>query len=272
MRSSPRAPMTGFLPELKLTVSAQTEQMALFPRRTTIEYFAPGLTAEALGEAEVDDGFRYKLKDDKLGQRVKANEWLGVKIGEEIGICSPSVSVIECQDGKLVFGSRLIANVVDEVRAGCILRGSLSAPQREQLCQILSRIYAYDMFINNPDRHDGNFIFVEDGGVNRAYAIDYAQGVFSDWPWIGFPSAGTHTCRYGKLLRQRHGFNLDAALEICDRLQALPTGFLQGVFNNMPPDWADQQIRSEFLGMWSGTGRRERLAALRQGLSDGTLL
>jgi hypothetical protein len=87
----------------------------MFPRKSLIE-FPPGKpTADCLGMVDADDGGRYYIKGDAHGKPVRASEWLGAHIAEAIGIQAPAPVAIELINGDVVFGSRRIAGVADDL-------------------------------------------------------------------------------------------------------------------------------------------------------------
>jgi hypothetical protein len=145
---------------------------------------------------EADDGFRYYIKGDAHGRRVRASEWITTHIAEEVHIGAPPPMVIELQNGDIVFGSRRIAGVADAAITTAFLTATTlsnadDAPRA--LLQLLSAIYALDMFVFNDDRHLGNYLSVDDNGTRRLYTFDFSRALFWHWPWASFPPPNCHT-------------------------------------------------------------------------------
>jgi hypothetical protein len=250
-------------------------QLPLFARKALIEYPPKTASADSLGEVEADDRHRYYIKGDAHGRLVRASEWISTHIAEEVHIGAPAPMAIERLDGTVVFGSRRIAGVSDQVITAQYLTTATAsniAPQVTGLCSILSSIYALDMFICNDDRHLGNYLSVDDNGVRRLYAFDFSRALFWNWPWNGFPQAGQNTRKWGAVLRQSHGFDELAASEVLDRLSSLAPTTVEAFINRMPTEWLPSSARSEFLTWWSNGARSARLNQLRNGIKDGTLL
>jgi hypothetical protein len=183
--------------------------------------------------------------------------------------------VIELQNGDIVFGSRRIAGVADAaITTAFLTTTTLSnadgAPRVLQ--ELLSAIYALDMFVFNDDRHLGNYLSVDDNGTRRLYTFDFSRALFWHWPWPSFPPPNCNTRRWGSLLRRLHGFDAHAATVILDRMERLATARLQGFIASMPPDWLPASVRVEFVDWWSNGGRTARLEALRTGIASGELL
>jgi len=252
-----------------------SRQPPLFARRALIEY--PNLrgTADALGEVEADDNFRYHIKGDANSISTRASEWLCTHIAEEVGIAAPTPMVIERLDGSLVFGSRRIAGVADDL----ITRAYLSQPSNSNLGAppvglrpLLSAIYAFDMFVNNDDRHAGNYLSIDDAGTRRLYTFDFSRAMFWNWPWVGFPPFPCNTIVTGRALRSLHGFDPAAASATLGRLEGLPVGIVEGFVNRMPSSWLPDERRTELLTFWGGAALPSRVNAIRQGISDGSIL
>jgi len=169
-----------------------------------IEYPPSKSTADCLGMVDADDGGLYYIKGDAHGRPIRASEWLGTHIAEAVGIQAPAPVAIERSNGEIVFGSRRIAGVADDLLTRSYLMtssaGNVAVPVTG-LSTILSKIYALDMFLNNEDRHFGNYLSIDDNGVRRLYSFDFSRAVFWQWPWNGYPAPTTHTRTHGKLLR-----------------------------------------------------------------------
>ena len=161
-------------------------QLQLFLRKALIEYPPSKLTADCLGMVDADDGGRYYVKGDAHGRPVRASEWLGTHLAEAVGIQSPAPVAIQLANGSVVFGSRRIAGVADDLLTRTYLMtpsASNAAMPIAGLASILSKIYALDMFLHNDDRHFGNYLSIDDNGVRRLYTFDFSRAVFWQLSW-----------------------------------------------------------------------------------------
>lgn len=264
-------PTAAVLPTLASAV-AQTE---LFPRKVLRLDPPQKRTADALGEAEADDNHRYVVKGDAHNRRVRASEWLCSRVAEAVGIGVPQVALLEMPDQSIVFGSRRLAGVAGEIHTQAYLLTS-NYPQMAvpvvPVAYTLSAIYVFDMMIHNDDRHLGNYLAVAESGTYRLFAYDFSRALFWAWPWNGFPAAGTNTINVGRLLRSKHPFDMAAAEAVLDRLGALPPSTVERFVREMPGDWLPDPAQTEFIAWWSGPDRNARVATLRKGLKDGSLL
>ncbi|MCJ2044417.1 hypothetical protein MKK58_07700 [Methylobacterium sp. J-078] len=232
-------------------------------------------TADALGEVEADDNHRYHIKGDIDGKLIRASEWICTHIAEEVGIAAPTPMVIRRLDGSLVFGSRRISGVAEDIATRAYLaqpsNTNLGAPPIG-LKPLLSAVYALDQFINNDDRHPGNYLSTDDQGTRRLYTFDFSRAMFWDWPWAGFLRVDSNTVVVGRLLRMLHGFDHITATTTLDRIEGLPLAAVEGFVNRMPEGWLPAQQRDEFLEFWGNGERAARVNDLRRGFDDGSIL
>jgi hypothetical protein len=250
-------------------------QHLLFPRKTIIEFPASGQTADARGEAEVEDRHRYYLKGDGHGRPIRANEWICTHLAEAVGIAAPAPAIIEMLNGDVVFGSRRIIGVSDQAETQNLLSSSTignASGQASGLDRVVAAIYAFDMFVFNVDRHLRNYLSIDDNGVRRFYAFDFGRGLFWEWPWVGYPGPTTWTRRRIATLQARHGFDVPAAKATLDQLGAVSTAAIEGFIATMPADWLAPQLHGEFVQWWSSGARQDRITQLKEGIENGTLV
>lgn len=256
--------------------SPASNQGEIFPRK--VLYVAPQAdpTADTLGEGEADDGGRYVLKNDAHGRPVRASEWLCTNIAEAVGFIAARPCVLEMPDGTLVFGSRRLAGVAAQAESHKHILTPGGHPDQPKhaipLGTSLSALYAFDMAFNNDDRHLNNYMFTVESGALRPVTFDFSRSLFWAWPLAGFVPPQTATRDLGAFLRQLHGWDLVAAEGVITRLETLSAETVQRFIKEMPGDWLVEQLRTDLLTWWSGQGRKDRLAELREGLRDGSLL
>jgi hypothetical protein len=251
-------------------------QAELFPLSTLVEL--PGVMngADVWGSVIASDGQRYVAKADRGREPVRASEWLGTHLAEAVNIACATPKVIQLQDGELAFGSRAISGAHDAPVTSAILTTQTAGPQGNAvpgLPGFLSSVYAFDMFTRNIDRHDQNYISFDDSGNRRFVPIDFSRSlVWHDNGLTGFPLATQRTRRTFAILRQLHGFDLSAARATLERLAGVTTAQIASIMKLMPAEWLSQERCAAFLTWWDPPARQERLAALRTGFEDGTLL
>ena len=193
-------------------------QHDLFPISTVAEFPDSLPTADAWGTVLGVDGHSYVAKLDKGGRGVRASEWMGTHIAESANVPCPTPKIVELQNGELAFGSRRIAGAQEEAITAEILTRGVSVPG---LTASLSSVFALDLFLNNVDRHDRNFLMVEDRGALRMYTFDFGRCLFYHGRLEPFPSKSHQTRLTATKLRRRHGFDLAAANSVLDRIMGL---------------------------------------------------
>jgi hypothetical protein len=103
----------------------------------------------------------------------------------------------------------------------------------------------------------------------RAY--DFASVKLGEWASDRFSIEKTNTLSLGRLLREFHDFDLDAALVMVKRLEGTSVKLIRRFISDMPGDWLTADEGESLCGDWEAK-RGARLAALSAGLTDGSLL
>jgi len=128
------------------------------------------------------------------------------------------------------------------------------------------------MFIGNWDRSLQNFLVVVEGGMRRVCLIDFAAASPFDLTVNRFPVAQDQTVTVGRRLRAIHGTFDRAAVEMIDRIAALPKAAFDHIVREVPDEWLTQEERGGLLEVWGSPGFSDRLSALRKGIIDGSLV
>lgn len=259
-----------------LPFSPVGRQAELLPLTTLTEMPDTTGTADAWGRVEASDSQLYLVKtDERGGKGIRASEWVGTHLAEELNMPCPTPKIIQLADGKLCFGSRIISGIADAAKTSQILTSvtaGLGAIPIPGLQALLSALYAFDMFINNVDRHDENYLSVDDRGTRRFFAIDFGRSLFWHGRLETFPLPTQLTRITFRKIVQRHGFDLAAANAMIDRLAEIGSEKISAAFSSMPESWLEQAARVEFTNWWENGERQRRLEALRKGLSDASLI
>lgn len=251
------------------------EQSSLFPKRASTIYPGRPNGADIAFICAAAEGGTYYCKTDNGARPARATEWFGQCLAKHIGISVPEFTVIEDNDGETYFGSLSHTSTASQTH----LTSFLLKPNVDELRRrlpwpgrYLSGLYSLDMFLANPDRDFTNFVLVQEGSVSRLCAIDFAAADLVQLTGQQFPIAHTRTVLVGKILRDRHGFFADSALEMVDRIAAVPRQVVEGFVGEIPADWLSEPRRKEICAGWSGPSFQNRLSALRAGIKDGSLL
>ena len=249
-------------------------QLEFFPRRAKIEFPPLEQTADCRGLVQAEDSGWYYVKPDSNGKPTRANEWICYQLAERVGIAVPSPCVIEMKSGEWVFGSRKVSAVEDDARTVAFLGTTTLSPGIivSELGKLLSGIYAFDMCLQNHDRHFKNYLSVVDGSHRTLFAFDFGHSIFWDWPWSNFPPQWCNTRRVGGVLRALHGFDLNSANVILERLALVVKSDANTILNSVPPSWLSDDLRDALYMYWLGGGMDNRILSLKGGLADASLL
>ena len=248
------------------------EQRPLFNRRVSTHL--PGQpNGQHIGfRCITDDGGFYYCKPDAGALPIRAVEWLCTSLAEHLGIAVAAHAIIEDENGETYFGSRSPASLADDTEVARMLStpatGELGQPV-SWLGQHLARLRAFDLFIDNPDRSVRNFIIDRDGGFSRLCAIDFASSRLLKLPTERFPIAAEPTIFVGNMMQRTHGSCAESALEMIDRIRAVPTSTIESFFKGLPEEWLAHDQRGMLYEYWSSDKKQNRLELLRARISDG---
>ncbi|MGJ0510597.1 MAG: HipA family kinase [Methylocystis sp.] len=251
------------------------ERAFFFPINAVLELPASEEGADILAEVQGDDTHYYFVKGNDPEPRVAASELVSAQLAELINLPVPTPKIVRLQRGTLVFGSRQIATIGEKVDTAAILT-SMSLPPSgfpiPGLRQVLAESYAFDLFINNVDRHEKNFMCCRHDGRYRLYLIDHARALFSRGYDVFPPVGGYGTIFTARRIRERHGFDLPAALALVDKLERVARGSITRILDSTPDNWLPPVEKEQFVDWWVNGGRARKMERLRNGLCDGSLL
>ena len=245
------------------------KQLRFFPLEL-ISYDPANLgSADAAGFGMADDGLIYAIKKPAGNHRhLPATEWICTHLAEMVGIAVPGCKCIKMIDGTHVFGSRweggvLRANTID------ILTSNINDPI---LKMILPKIFAFDLFVHNEDRHPGNYLCRQTKGNQYVLlAFDYSRSLLFKWPMPDPPPAAlSNTMATGKILNTHCNYDWDHAHKILDNLSQLPDNTVLNIINSMPPEWLDTTIKDDIITWWEN--RHNRITLIKGGIDNGKYL
>jgi hypothetical protein len=251
-------------------------QPELFPLEITNIYPHNGRGTDVAFIADAGSG-RYYCKRDISPRKVRAAEWICTSLATYLNIPVPDFAFLRTADGETLFGSREEWDTASQFEAETFLTSptmvdpAIGDPHA-WLGPYLSKLYAFDLFVSNPDRQICNFLLSRDAGTRRLLAFDFAASNLADVGSANFSIARTNTLFVGRRWRAIRRFDSARAGELLDWLADISLATIEGIVEPMPADWLSSVEREKFLESWSSGASKIRLDALRRGLSDGTLL
>lgn len=227
-----------------------------------------GVTSPQLFRA--DDGRVYvvKLQNNKLGPKVLANEFIGARLGEDLGLCFPPGGIIKLTEELLKKNRRLRAAGVTPGRhfASQFLNGT------EYVCRHniaraanlgeVAGVMFLDHLTHNLDRtvNRRNLLIRREGSVWRVYAIDNSH-LFRRALWteetLERLAARNRVNRhgvYGTLLK--HYLKPDHFLPYLAKVKEWGDDYLGSVVAAIPGEWlphaTERQAMVKFLAARRG--------------------
>lgn len=242
-------------------------QARLWPLRF-LEVFPHNVgTARLRLRGIADDGMPYFMKRaDPPG--VPATELLCSGLANAIGLAVPYFHIgLMPVDDEEVFASRQESGLED---SRLWFQNLLSNPCPPNVARQLSAWFAYDLFINNTDRHINNFLCRDVGGVLTLHGFDFSEALLQEpWPPSPVVRPGCNTLQTRAVLAA-NGVPLDrnVALEHLDRLGVAPADWMRNAVAEVPTPWLDAPARLE-LDRWWREDRASRLDTIKQDINDG---
>jgi hypothetical protein len=253
--------------------SQEEKELALFPDHPVNARRCDPLrvSADCKQVCRCDDNADYAIKEAATIETMPHSEWLCAHLAELVGLPTPKCKIVDIK-GVKSFGSRWQAgeepNWWLSVQAGKI--------QITDLAPSLSRIFAFDLFVNNIDRHLKNyFVFAQRSG-HSILAMDFGRS----WLFKGIPppdlpmSTSTNTIRAQKNLKTLFGHTAEESEVdvITERLEKVTADEIDGIICRHPNEWLKVDQKKSILDWWVTDERTDRLEAIRKGVKDGTFL
>jgi hypothetical protein len=203
-----------------------------------------------------EDRLPYAVKRPCDGIHIPASELLCTRLAAACGLPAPVGEIARLPDGTLAFASRWEGGTLREADARFVIGRPRAVP-----ADILSAIFAFDLFVSNPDRHAGNYLLRTDShapAFPRVLAFDFSRAFLAaGWPLPDLPPT-CNTRIVGAAVRALHGFDGASALATLEKLYRLPGDAMGRLCQDVPPDWIAPKLRRA-LDRWWRRGRVSRL-------------
>ena len=225
-------------------------QTSMFPVKLTHEEATSGTKdLQLIGYSQ--SLVRYAVKRESDGPMLPLAEWIGHHLSALCGIPTPEFEIVECLNGELAFGSRW------EETATSL---TLGTPEATSLLYLethsvaISEILGLDGFLPNPDRHPGNFLFVNRAGQPICLSMDFSlsnvrDGIpFGTFP-LGTGSATTYLLR--NVLRDYLGtFDQAAYQKPLATVRSISASRISNILDGAPDEWFSKISKQEIIDWW----------------------
>jgi len=214
---------------------------------------------------QADDNMVYLVKDMSARPNLPANEWFCSCLAKKLGIPVPSFNALNDENGQIVFGSRWEGDQPPIDLAACISSVTDHA--------IFWRIYAFDLFINNEDRHSGNYLFRTRNSRMTVAAMDFSRA----WTYRGWPLASQlqTTCstiqHFSQFTSQgiikSNNALLKASTSFLEQIKSLNKQDILAIVGSMPTGWSLGCPSDIIVDWWGleGSSRADKIITQIEG-------
>lgn len=256
-------------------------QHSLFPPKICDDFGPLGNGVTRPRMVRADDGLLYVIKaDSHEAPTCRASEFLWLSIARVVGLPVPTPTVIADASGDTFVGMRYEA---ERIRDHQLATFALLNGQAHNAGEQLAKIFAFDLFCGNWDRHFENYLVLESHGQLVVMAIDFSH-VLPNTGQISHsidPILVTNCATRGffpivakPYLPDAHARSqaCGAATKTLDRIEKISDNAINEILGNFPADWLAQAARSEIAQWWSSQARVTRVDQLRTGMKNGSYI
>lgn len=260
--------VSGDKPEDRIPVEA-TFQRTLLPIEVITTHTANLGSADLKVIVEGRDGKHYAVKTLADGKgKVPASELFCYELAYRVVLPTPSYSFITMPTGELAFGSVWEGGVVNGSKqiaypafVDSVLKGVIPVAN---LKRFFSRLYAFDLFVNNVDRHWGNYLWRTSYGDSIiALAFDFSRACF-EIGHEGFEATqpNTKTQMIFSILNVSKNYVRSDAVDCLESIRKISAEDISGLFSNFPAAWMSDKDKKNYIKWWDSSARTDRINEL----------
>ncbi len=241
-------------------------QRQLMPIDVITSYSSQMGTADLRVIVEARDGKHYAVKTVADGTGgVPASELFCYELAYRVLIPTPSYAFINMPNDGISFGSAWEGGVVNgdpkinyPLFINEVLTGQKKVPN---LKVFFSRLFAFDLFVNNVDRHWGNYLWRT--SYNDSYvalAFDFSRACF-ELGHDGYHALSplSRTQSTFRLLNTTKNYDRSEAVACLEAIRAITTAEVEGILGNFPTAWMPKTKRREYIEWWNSDARQARI-------------
>ncbi|UVM14835.1 hypothetical protein LOY42_16200 [Pseudomonas sp. B21-023] len=241
-------------------------QRQLMPIDVITSYSSHMGTADLRVIVEARDGKHYAVKTTADGAgNVPASELFCYELAYRVLIPTPSYAFISMPTEGVSFGSAWEGGVVNgdsKINYLSFIQDVLSGQKKiPNLKVFFSRLFAFDLFVNNVDRHWGNYLWRT--SFNDSYvalAFDFSRACF-ELGHDGYHALSPLSKTQGtfRLLNTTKNYERSEAVACLEAIRAIPTAEVEGILANFPSAWMGKAKRREYIEWWNSEARQARI-------------
>jgi len=212
------------------------------------------------------DGKHYAIKTihDNNGF-VPASEFFCHHLARLVSIPTPSFEHLQLSENEVAFGStweggvNTIKALPDMIE---ILTGKIIVQDIESF---FGKVYAFDLFVNNEDRHFGNYIFRDSFNKSKiALAFDFSRSWMETGPFeYNCLENKSKTYMCNEYIRVHNKFDITSALDTLDLISKIPKENVEMILNSMHETWMSNKDKDLMLDWWGSDEFFKRIEKLK---------
>ena len=209
------------------------------------------------------------MKDSTSGDFVAHSEWFCKHLGDRVGIASPECRLVEV-NGETAFGSRWESGHDPE---NWWLRAKNAEIDVGRISPTISRILAFDLFVNNEDRHASNYIVRPQVNGDWSFlAFDHSRAWrAAGWPLPPAPmSDAVQTLSVFKAVHRVLGgiLDKDEFMFVINKLREVPKSYINNILTAQHDGWLSEQKCNATIDFWQSDAFSKRIDAIEEGLNN----
>ena len=253
--------------DYKIVRIEQTKQDALFPIDIIETYpnDQNSMDMQCIGAGR--DGRDYAIKTVLDGKGyVPATELFCYELAHCVFIPTPEYALVKMSDDSIAFGSVWnggSSTITSDMEAMTFIN---SKNPDDRIFSMVSKIYGLDLFVNNIDRHFGNYLFADSYKRRIVLAFDFSRAWLEvDYKGVDAtnpsPKNKTELCR--NLLKMKGLLKTDITIETLESIRKIDSSRIKAIFNKMPQKWLSSGFEAEFINWWGGKDFTQRVELLK---------
>jgi hypothetical protein len=217
---------------------------------------------QLIGEGDNSKDYAIKQVADSAKGHLPATELFCYELAARINIPTPNYDIVMLKDGTLAFGSEWegVSSIKDSADVIEYLTGNKPV---KNFKMFLSKVFAFDLFINNVDRHLGNILFRNSYSGTIALAFDYGRAWY-EIDAFGYQATSPKykTKIANSIIKNFKQYDKDIALETLKKLSNIPVTAIERILCTIPTDWFSSAHRKEITSWWGSDEMKARLTKL----------
>jgi hypothetical protein len=193
------------------------------------------------------------------------------QLAQQIGLPILAFNIVETMASEQWFGSSWATGEIKDWWVQ-VLSGKINI---SDIQLDLSRIYAFDLFVNNVDRHVRNYMVRAEGASHRVFAMDHGRAwLFGGFPPPAPPMAACPTISCRDWMKSNFGDfqSVPAMIALLDNIRHITPANIADILARQPAHWLDTTRTNEVQEWWDSGEATARLDVISDGITYGTLI